>query len=280
MKVVSQRTSNGSRWPKELWGLLLGGSHKDRIRPRSACESVIGGRKENQDRCFSDDDAAIYLVVDGMGGHLGGALASEITIETLSTSLRAASRGRASRPEVEFALHEGLEQAHREMASIAKIKPDHGRMGCTLAAVAVIGDHAYYTHIGDSRVYLIQDGKLTRLTEDETLVQELADANLITNSQVATHRWRHVVTNSLGAKGVKREPHWEELDLAEGDQLVLTSDGLTDELTDEEIECQVVSANSPKTGVRRLIQSALKRKARDNVTCVVTKMQRVKTELD
>ncbi|MEL6106790.1 MAG: protein phosphatase 2C domain-containing protein [Planctomycetota bacterium] len=260
-------------WPGGFWKRLLSGPPAAMMHPESAGYSIIGGRKENQDRCLCDDDAAIYLVADGMGGHAGGARASEIAVDVLSQHLRAASTDEDPSEAMERALHRGLENASREMRSFAATEPDCGKMGCTLAAVAIVGNHAYYTHVGDSRVYLIHEGHIKRLTKDETLVEELADANLISRSSVATHRWRHVVTNSLGARGIRQEPRWKEMQLCDGDQILLTSDGLTNELTDAEIESEVRRSMSPKQSVKGLIRAALHRDPSDNVTCVVTKMQ-------
>ena len=273
MSLAQPSINRKQSWPSRFWRMLLGGEEHNAIHPVSAAESVVGGRSENQDRCYYDDERAVYLVVDGVGGHNGGSLASEIAIDTLAQHLRNASSAGQSSEELGQALHDGLEDAQRKMESIAKLQPDYQKMGCTLAAVAIVGDHAFYTHIGDSRIYLIHDGKIQRLTEDETLVQELVSANVIQRSDIPTHRWRHVITNSLSASGVQREPAWDELRLAPGDQLVLTSDGLTDELTDKEIAKEVVAADSPRHCVKSLIRTALQRDASDNVTCVVTKMQ-------
>ena len=261
-------------WPDRFLNLILGNHRPDCLKPTSACASRIGGREENQDRCLQDDDAAVYLVVDGMGGYKGGAVASQIAIEAIGDRLREACLNAPTRESMESALHEALVQAHEEMATLANEYPEFRKMGCTLAAAAVVGDRVFYTHVGDSRVYLIHHGRIKRLTKDETLLQEMMDANLLAKSDSVKHRWRHIVTNSLSTRGWDHEPHWEELKLAAGDQILLTSDGLTDELSDPEIVGQMRRAESPKQCVKSLIQEALDRNAKDNVTCVVTKIQR------
>ena len=253
---------------------LLFGRSRHALHPSSACASRIGGRKENQDRCFLNDNAAVYLVVDGMGGHRGGAFASQIAIDAIGERLAAACENHPTHKSLDRALHDALKQAHQELVTFANEYPEFSRMGCTLAVAAIVGDRVFYTHIGDSRVYLIHKGRIKRLTRDETLLEALKSAQLFAKDDSVNHRWRHVVTNSLNTKGWDHEPHWSELKLSDGDQILLTSDGLTDELSDEEIAHQVRHSESPEQCVRSLIQEALDRNAKDNVSCVVTKMQR------
>ena len=271
----TQKDACGS-WPDRFWNLILG-RPKDlghEFHPSSACQSDIGGRDENQDRCLRDDEAAVYLVVDGMGGYQGGALASQIAIDVIGDRIRAACKNNPSHESMQAALHDALIEAQHAMSEKAEKHPELRRMGCTLAAAAVIADRVFYTHIGDSRVYLVHGGRIKRLTRDETILEEMVAAKLLAKNDAVTHRWRHVVTNSLSMRGCDYEPQWEELKLSEGDQILLTSDGLTDELADDEIAHRMRHASSPQQSVQDLIREALDRNAKDNVTCVVTEMQR------
>ena len=270
---------NHARLSSRFWNFILGRG-QEILRPSSACASKIGGRDENQDRCFHDDDARVYMVVDGMGGHAGGALASQIAIDAIGDRLRAACLDHPTEESLESALHESLVAAHQKMANLANAYPEFNKMGCTLAAAAIVGDRVFYTHIGDSRVYLVHKGRIKRLTKDETLIEEMLAAKLMTKDETVTSRWRHVVTNSLNTRGWEHEPRWEELKLRDGDQIVLTSDGLTDELDDAEIAQQVRHSDSPQECVKGLIHEALKRDAKDNVTCVVTKLQREQSRIE
>lgn len=274
MSVVTNQPASSSKHSlsMRLWE-LISGQHEKHMMTQSACQSVVGGRTENQDRCFCDDRVSLYLVVDGIGGHKGGSLASDIVMEAFRSAFKP-NDSLHSHDEMEQALHNALISAHRQMASVAKVREEYGKMGCTLAVAAVVEDRLFYAHIGDSRVYRLHHGRIEQLTRDESLVEELLDANLIHPTELANHRWKHVVTNSLSARGIEHEPHWQELKLEPGDQLLLTSDGLTNELDILEIARKLRHASCPEDAVESLIQEALQRNASDNVSCVVTKITR------
>ncbi|NND96328.1 MAG: serine/threonine-protein phosphatase [Pirellulaceae bacterium] len=270
-------------WPAKLRELLLGVQHDKQphnddddaelLRTESAARSVTGGRRDNQDACYCDDEAAMYVVVDGLGGQDGGALASRIAADTIPAHLRETfSHGTDDPEQLQLGLEAALRAAQNEMRAVGRKNPEFDKMGCTLAVAVVADGKLFFTHVGDSRIYLFHDKKIKQLTTDESLVQALMSAGVITADEVPKHHWRHVVTNSLSAKGVRETPHWHQQTLHEGDELLVTSDGLTDELSDTDIADRLAAMDDPKDCVEALIQDALSRQARDNVTCVVAKL--------
>lgn len=237
---------------------------------RSAGASVCGGRNYNEDRFYRSDPSQFYLVADGMGGHLGGAMASQIAMETIPMVWQSRTRQNSlSYSGIQSVYREAISCATREMSSAVSDHPEYDHMGCTLAVAFVYCGRMYYGHVGDCRVYLLHRNTLTRLTKDETLVQGLVDAGSIDARQARVHRWRHVVTNSVSAQGLQQRARLRSAQISIGDRIMLTSDGLTDELTDHEIAQIMARCFDPQECVDQLIGAALERKARDNVSCVV-----------
>ncbi len=237
---------------------------------KSAWASMTGGRQHNEDRCFRCDRGPFYLVVDGMGGHRGGALASQIAVETVPLIFnRELLQTRLTHAGVHAAFTVAVNDAAREMSSVADRHPGYSRMGCTLAMATVIAGRLCFSNIGDCRVYLLRGNTLQRLTKDQTLVQEMVDAGVISEDAADTHRWRHVVTNSVSAKGVHHGVTTSYLDLVRGDRVLLTSDGLTGAMSDDEIAEKMSNAVGPEDCVCRLMDKASRREASDNVTCIV-----------
>ena len=138
------------------------------------------------------------------------------------------------------------------------------------SAVVSDGSRVVLGHVGDSRVYLLRDGKLRQVSRDHTYVQQMQDTGQLTAEHAATHPWRNVVVRSLDGNP-DADPHdldLVELDAREGDRLLLCSDGLTD-LVDEARIAQVLRLHDPHSAAAVLTQSALQAGGRDNVTCVV-----------
>ena len=144
-------------------------------------------------------------------------------------------------------------------------------MGTTLTVACSFGADLFIVQVGDSRAYLLRKGRLEQLTRDQTLAQAMLDAGQITAEQAKVHRWRHMLTGVLGGRGAKDAPEVQILRLEDGDQLLLCTDGLTNMLDDNAIGDIVARADSVGDACRRLIDAALQRGGRDNVTVILAK---------
>jgi len=239
--------------------------------------SVVGNyRDQNEDRGVANAAAGVFLVSDGVGGQHGGAEASEIIVDVLVPWLaRAARCAIADHDIIQSAVKEAIESARHEMTEMAESNPDFRRMAATIALAVVVDRVLYVTRVGDCRVYLLRDGRLWRLTSDQTLVQTLIDAGAITPAQARHHRWRHVVTNAVGVKPLDEPISVEAIELAEGDRLLLCSDGLTDVVDDVSLLNVLLAYRDPQTAAETLVECALDSDSKDNVTSVVVDLATV-----
>ncbi|MHB8189482.1 MAG: Stp1/IreP family PP2C-type Ser/Thr phosphatase [Ferrimicrobium sp.] len=213
-------------------------------------------RSDNQDAVFAD--GTLFVVADGMGGHAGGGVASQVAIGTLADEI---SKGH-SLPEAIAAANAAVYERSLEDSLLEG-------MGTTLTAACgnESGRVGIY-NIGDSRAYLYSKGQLYQLTSDHTFVQELVDSGSITKEQAAIHRARHVLTRALGIAELV-VPDAFEIQLNGGDILLLCSDGLINELSDEEIG-QVLTLGLPlPETVSRLIDLANAHGGNDNISVVL-----------
>src|SRR5207244_12785033 len=126
-------------------------------------------------------------------------------------------------------------------------------------------------HGGDSRAYLCRGERLPRLTRDHTSAQALADAGLIAQEEVGTHRLRHVLTRALGASTDQAEADIERIGLADGDQILLCTDGLTEMVNDATIAVTLLGAGTAQQACQTLVEAALERGGKDNVTVVLAR---------
>ena len=237
---------------------------------QSASGSVAGGRKYNEDRCFRCDECYFYLVVDGMGGHRGGALASQIAVEKIPQEFHHRfADSYLSHVGIQAAFYDSVLETASEMEAVAREHPGYGQMGCTLGVAIMLGSRLYFGNVGDCRVYRMHRRRLTLLTKDQTLVQGLVDNGLLNPESARTHRWRNIVTNSVSARGLQQAPSLSWKKLSHGDRILVTSDGLADALLDHQIESIMARTVDPESCVTQLIEGALDHQARDNVSCVV-----------
>jgi protein phosphatase len=213
------------------------------------------------------------LVADGMGGHAAGELASALVVEQAIRHVLETAKWffRLDDPDENVRLRllrESLERADRNLIEAGQNDPALAGMGTTLTAVSILGADVFVVHVGDSRVYLFCDGKLEQLTRDHTLAQEMADRGLLAAEEVRTHRLRHVLTNVLGCKaGVRGEI--VKLRLADGDRLLLCTDGLTEMVPDGQIAELLVQCPDPREACGALVDRALSQGGTDNVTVIV-----------
>ncbi len=221
-------------------------------------------RTENEDNFVAE--SAVFGVADGMGGHLAGEVASEIA----STILRDRLIGGASHADVVVA---AVVEANAAIFSSAHSHAEQRGMGTTLTALVILrnDEHPHrlaVVNVGDSRIYRLRNGRLRRTTTDHSYVQELVATGHISEQEARTHPRRNIVTRALGIEPNVRVDTWV-LPMVRGDRFVLCSDGLVDEVDDDEIAEIVNSSDDPQVVADALVASANEHGGRDNVTVVV-----------
>jgi len=216
------------------------------------------------------------LVADGMGGAAGGEVASRMAITTL-VELLLWTPDWIMRPdeeaiqEVSRRMEARFRQVQDALADRARAEPKLSGMGTTMTLAVSLGVDLLITHVGDSRVYLLRQGRLLRLTHDHTLAQSLVDAGVLRPEEAATHFLRHILTRAIGTRGDEVRVEFNSLRLADGDQLLLCTDGLT-EMVPEPAIAEVLQKGEPAAGAcSALVNLALERGGRDNVTVVLAR---------
>jgi protein phosphatase len=224
----------------------------------------------------SDEIGYGMIVADGMGGAAAGEVASRFAIETF-INLVLNVPDWILRPEGELVEEikrraaERYRQVNAALVEKASAEPELYGMGTTMTLACSLGADLFLAHIGDSRAYLFHKGKLSRLTRDHTLAQELAEHGFINPEDVATNKMRHVLTQVLGTKSQELKPQVRKLQLADQDCLLLCTDGLT-ELVDDETIAKILERGDPaERSCERLIDLALERGGKDNVTAVLAR---------
>lgn len=235
--------------------------------------SRIGGRKYNQDRAGHayTDEALLLVLADGMGGHLHGELAAELTIHTYMQEFEKAAHPRIEDP-ARF-LAETMRLAHEAIVRYAFEHQLGGNPGTTCVAALVQDGQVCWAHAGDSRLYLLRDGAAVAVTHDHSVVQQWADWGVIGPDEMKTHPDRNKITNCLGGVG---ELFYSEpsacMFLQQGDVLLLCSDGLWSPLVDTEMAASFMIAPLDAT-TEQLMDVAIAREGAraDNTTAVVAR---------
>ncbi|MBZ5705207.1 MAG: Stp1/IreP family PP2C-type Ser/Thr phosphatase [Acidobacteriia bacterium] len=250
-----------------------------RIRPgiEMAGLSDIGCHRENNEDRYSywepaDDDqfqskGRLAIIADGMGGYEGGQEASRLAVETIEEVYAGTpdSEPQALLVSAFLSAHQRIQELASERAAL------HG-MGTTCTAIALLGNQLYYAHVGDSRLYLVRNGSISRLTHDHSYVSRLVEHGVISSEEAESHPQRHILTAALGA-GSEIAPETPEQPVAldAGDVLVLCTDGLWGVVHDDEIR-SVVSSKNPQEACRELVQTAKQRGGPDNITMQVLRV--------
>lgn len=210
----------------------------------------------------------LIAVADGMGGHLGGGTASRMAVE----ALRAV--GATTDP---TALLGALRDANRAISEAAVTDPGLAGMGTTATAALLDGGVLYLVHVGDSRAYLIRDGRITQVTEDHSVVAEMVRRGTLSADAAETHPARHVITRALGVDA-EVQPDALRVDLAPGDVILLCTDGLTGPVDDDQILAIVESAPGLQDAAAALVEHANAAGGPDNVTVVLARVDAVTRE--
>jgi serine/threonine protein phosphatase PrpC len=213
----------------------------------------------------------VMAVADGMGGPAAGEVASLMAI-SVGTNLALEDvhwNLRIDEQEARDALQKVsryFREIDRTLTEQASADPSLQGMGTTLTVTYSVGPDLFLCHVGDSRAYLYRRGKLEQLTRDHTLAQALADVGQIDQEDVGTHRLRHVLTKAIGSNAGRIEVQVKHLTLADGDRLLLCTDGLTDLVEDAKIADVLNRFEDSAGACRSLVDLALERGGKDNVT--------------
>ena len=223
-------------------------------------------RSSNQDGGYSGTN--LYVVADGMGGHAGGDIASALATQHVAKI----DDVYPDSDQAMSSLLEAMREANRNLSdTVAKFNYLAG-MGTTMDAVIFTGDIANIAHIGDSRVYLMRDGKLTQITKDHTFVQQLIDAGRLTEEEALVHPRRNVILRVLGDTSEEPEFDIHQIEVQPGDRLLLCSDGLCGVVPNYLIEENMKVANLDEA-IELLIDEAKEYGAPDNVTVLLLEVR-------
>ncbi len=225
-------------------------------------------RKNNQDACavFKKNENLLMVVADGVGGNRCGEVASRIAVKTMQQKFE-----RAHDISPRTFLIEGTEEANQKVRAYVEAHPECKGMATTLVAALIQYPHLHLLHVGDSRGYLLRGGTLKRLTEDHTLVQGMVREGVLTPEEAKVHPKRHVIVNALGISDTQRYDY-ASYNLMPGDQILLCSDGLYDELSDESIG-GILLGHAPKQAIQRLVNAANAAGGRDNISITLAVLE-------
>ncbi len=217
-------------------------------------------RELNEDSHLALPKLGLWVIADGMGGHEAGEVASRIAVREIARNI-----------EQGMPLAEAIETAHRAIQTAALQGEGAAEMGSTVVAAKLDGLRYEIAWVGDSRAYL-WNGTLHQLTTDHSYVQLLLNAGLITEREIPGHPSRNIISQALGAGGADKVNIKVDLvsgELVECDTLLLCSDGLSGEVTDDRIAAILAATPDTQSRVDRLIAAALDAGGKDNVTVIV-----------
>lgn len=223
-------------------------------------------RAHNEDSALAE--GSVFVVADGMGGHAAGEVASGIVVDTMRELVARDDLTSDDVPRQLLLANERIREA-------VSAHPEQKGMGTTATGIVLVtaggSDHWVVFNVGDSRVYRWIDGTLSQLTVDHSEVQELVDAGVITEAEARVHPARNVVTRSLGTDYAYHADTWVLPPYA-GERFVICSDGLTNELTDEQVREILQTNPDPQAAADELVRAALESGGKDNVTVVVVNL--------
>ncbi len=273
--------------------MTLFGKKTPKLRVSVFGKTDVGRTREHNEDCFLVADltaqnaslqpevrehelgpkGSLLLVADGMGGAAAGEVASEMAVETIFQYLKTTWIADDDDSPQQFAtrLKEAVETANTKIHQYATSNSEMRGMGTTITAVGVLEDHLYLTQVGDSRAYLIREGVGTQLTKDQSLMQRLVDAGEITEEEAERSERRNIILQALGPDPQVRVDLTHQ-QLRRGDAVVLCSDGLSGQVTREEIA--QIAAQESKGLVEacgELIDLANERGGPDNITVLIAR---------
>ncbi|NLK27715.1 MAG: Stp1/IreP family PP2C-type Ser/Thr phosphatase [Clostridiales bacterium] len=227
-------------------------------------------RRVNQDYVFCEKEAVgnlpnLFIVADGMGGHNAGDYASRFCVEFFTQRIRT-SENSSPIATIETAIKE----TNDNLRKIAKDKSELEGMGTTFVVATIFDKTMYVANIGDSRLYVIGN-EMRQITEDHSLVEAMVKTGELNRDQAKVHPNKNIITRALGANETV-EPDFFEVNLENGDIVLMCSDGLTNMLEDEMIEKIIRENSSPEIAAETLVKQANQNGGKDNIAIILIKV--------
>lgn len=219
--------------------------------------------------------ASVFILADGVGGAAAGSEAARLATETVTKYVASTMRsyhaaGSATEQELLDSLKETAIEAHNTVRSEAANHPKQQGMATTLTVVVVVYPWAYVVQVGDSRCYFFASGKLRLLTRDQTVAQSLIDQGLMPPDRLERSPFKHVLSSAIGSD--EALPVVTPFNISErGSLILMCSDGLTKHVSDEEIAAHIQKMQSSEQVARDLLELALERGGRDNITIITAR---------
>jgi serine/threonine protein phosphatase PrpC len=249
------------------------------LEVRASGISDVGLQREGNEDAFSvQSSLGLYIVADGMGGHLAGEVASRVAVEIIGKSFRKWLEDDtpddelfgypdASLSKVGNYIKSSIRLANRVIYEMATEYEQYNGMGTTIVTLLVTPNLIVAANVGDSRIYMVRDGHIERMSKDHTIVSEHVEMGVMTEEEAAKSPLRHILTRNLGsAESVEAEVF--EIVPSGRDRFILCSDGLTDLTKDKEILEIALGEDEPELLSRKLVDLALQRGGHDNTTVV------------
>ena len=230
-------------------------------------------REINQDACRTgmlSDSVGFAIVCDGMGGANAGDVASSTAVDAITDYITKSYRGTMGPPDLEKMAKNALESANIQLYDMALNHPDYAGMGTTAVLAILSGNSAVIAHVGDSRIYLVND-TITQLTKDHSVVQTLIESGKFTPEDAKVHPRKNVITRAIGSEETVAVD-LTSLELNEGDILLLCTDGLTN-FTEVSDITEIMKTEDLSGTPDLLIQKANQNGGGDNITVVVMSTQ-------
>jgi serine/threonine protein phosphatase PrpC len=233
--------------------------------------SAQGIRPNNEDRYVVDLMNQLFLVADGMGGQEHGERASGLAADIIP---RVVQDRLAANDSAGEAMQRALTEANDAIVDAGKNQPVGRRMGTTAVVALQQANQCYVAALGDSRAYLIRDGHVEQLTVDHSVAQALVQSGALTPEEARNSPYQHVLHKFLGCAGMVEGAVIRPFTPQAGDRLLLASDGLTNHINETDLRDGPRLIPNPQAWAEHLVETALQRGSRDNVTCVVVAFER------
>ena len=237
-------------------------------------------RENNEDNFGYDSRHGIFVVCDGMGGQAAGEVAIKMAVDVMLRYFREAHNGNGfhlhgnsltSPSPIARSLANALRLANETIFAAGESEVGHMRMGSTAVAAVVRGHSLAIGHVGDSRIYLVRQGSIQQLTQDHSLVMEQVRLRYISREEASTSAMQNVILRALGTEP-EVQADVEDLIVMPGDTLLMTSDGLTRLVNDNDILEMIVASSNIQEACNKLVQAAKHNGGDDNITCLILRI--------